>query len=134
MHKKAAFIVNCMGCSENAPPIRQLHKKYGLSLIHCRSYISALIGLSFKKKKRYLLFVFDMRGFWADERVDGGLWNLDNLLYRWVYNFFKKKEQSFLLYSDHSVSLTHAGKIDIIQREGYAHLDSQISVIHVALI
>ena len=106
----------------------QLHKKYGLSLIHCRSYISALIGLSFKRKKG-VPFLFDMRGFWADERVDGGLWNLDNPIYKWVYNFFKKKEQSFLLDSDHSVSLTHAGKTDIIQREGYAHLDSQISVI-----
>ena len=107
---------------------KQLHKEHGLSLIHCRSYISALIGLSFKRKKG-IPFLFDMRGFWADERVDGGLWNLHNPLYRWVYNFFKKKEQSFLLDSDHSVSLTHAGKIDIIQREGYAHLDSQISVI-----
>ena len=69
----------------------QLHKKYGLSLIHCRSYISALIGLSFKRKKG-VPFLFDMRGFWADERVDGGLWNLDNPIYKWVYNFFKKKD------------------------------------------
>tara|TARA_Y100000991_G_scaffold59417_2_gene43655 strand:- start:14074 stop:15318 length:1245 start_codon:yes stop_codon:yes gene_type:complete len=106
----------------------QINNTHGLSLIHCRSYISALIGLSFKRKKG-IPFLFDMRGFWADERVDGGLWNLDNPLYKLVYNFFKKKEQSFLLYSNHSVSLTHAGKVDIIQREGYAHLASKISVI-----
>ena len=107
---------------------KRLHKKHRLSMVHCRSYISALVGLSFKRKKG-VPFLFDMRGFWADERVDGGLWNLENPIFKLVYNYFKKKEQLFLLDSDHSVSLTYAGKSDIIQRAGYAHLDSKITVI-----
>ena len=71
---------------------KELHKKHSLSLIHCRSYISALIGLSFKRNYN-VPFLFDMRGFWADERVDGGLWNLKNPIFKIVYNFFKRKNK-----------------------------------------
>jgi glycosyltransferase involved in cell wall biosynthesis len=86
---------------------RQLYKLDGVSVVHCRSYITALVGL-WMKRKYTVKFIFDMRGFWADERVDGGLWNLKNPLYRTVYSFFKKKEKEFLAEADHVVSLTEA--------------------------
>ena len=89
------------------------HKKKQFKLIHCRSYISALIGLIFKKKYG-IKFLFDMRGFWADERVDGELWNLKKLHYRIIYNFFKKKEKEFLSYADKVVSLTENGKNEML--------------------
>jgi glycosyltransferase involved in cell wall biosynthesis len=50
-------------------------------------------------------FLFDMRGFWADERVDGGLWPRDGRMYR----IAKACERRFLLSADHVVSLSHAG-------------------------
>jgi len=76
-------------------------------IVHCRSYITSLVGV--KMKQRYgLKFVFDMRGFWADERVEGGLWNLRNPLYRAIYRFFKKKEKLFLERADHVITLTDA--------------------------
>jgi glycosyltransferase involved in cell wall biosynthesis len=59
-------------------------------------------------------FIFDMRGFWADERVDGGLWPRDG----WLYFLAKWFERRFFLASDHIVSLTHAG-IAEIQRFDY---------------
>lgn len=83
-------------------------KEDKISLVHCRSYIPALAGLKLKRKHG-TKFLFDMRGFWADERVDGGLWNLNNPIYSLVYNYFKKKEQEFLLNADHVVSLTQNG-------------------------
>lgn len=79
-----------------------------IDLIHCRSYISSLIGLKFKRRNN-IPFVFDMRGFWADERVDGELWNLKNPLYRTIYHFFKKKEKNFIEESAAVISLTQAG-------------------------
>jgi glycosyltransferase involved in cell wall biosynthesis len=82
------------------------------SLVHCRSYLSALIGLRLKHKLG-LKFVFDMRGFWADERIDGGIWRKTNLLHRLAYAFFKKKEKLFFSEADHIVSLTEAGKKEI---------------------
>jgi hypothetical protein len=37
-----------------------------------------------------------MRGFWADERVEGKIWNVKNPVYRKAYQFFKQKEKEFL--------------------------------------
>ena len=106
----------------------ELHKKYALSLIHCRSYISALIGLSFKRNYK-VPFLFDMRGFWADERIDGGLWNLKNPIYKKVYQYFKRKEVQFFKESDHVVSLTSNGKKEILTWKGLGNLEQKISVI-----
>ena len=92
---------------------KKLDAQYHFKLVHCRSYISALVGLSMKRKKG-TKFLFDMRGFWADERVDGGLWNLKNPLYKSVYSFFKRKEKQFLSESDTIISLTSAGKKEIL--------------------
>jgi glycosyltransferase involved in cell wall biosynthesis len=49
--------------------------------------------------------LFDMRGFWVDERVDGGLWPPGGLLYR----AGKRIERWLLRSADHVVSLTEAG-------------------------
>ncbi|MBU4443919.1 hypothetical protein KJ656_02400, partial [bacterium] len=51
-----------------------------------------------------LKYVFDMRGFWADERVDGCLWPKDG----WLYHMAKGLESRFLLAADRVVSLTQA--------------------------
>jgi glycosyltransferase involved in cell wall biosynthesis len=86
--------------------IRDLHKADPFLLVHCRSYITALAGL-WMKKKWGVKMIFDMRGFWADERVDGGLWNLKNPLFRTVYWYFKRKEKKFFEQADYTISLTH---------------------------
>jgi glycosyltransferase involved in cell wall biosynthesis len=78
-------------------------------IVHCRSYITALVGLQLKKKFG-AKFIFDMRGFYADERVDGKIWNLKNPLYASIYRFFKRKELQFLSDADYVISLTEAGK------------------------
>jgi glycosyltransferase involved in cell wall biosynthesis len=46
-----------------------------------------------------------MRGFWVDERVEGGLWKPQHLPYR----IGKRVERRLLLGADHVVSLTGAG-------------------------
>ncbi|MES2799072.1 MAG: glycosyltransferase [Bacteroidota bacterium] len=89
-----------------------LQRKHNFEVTHCRSYISALIGQEMKEKF-HTKFIFDMRGFWADERVDGKLWNLKNPLYKRTYNFFKRKEKEFLSDADHIVSLTENAKAEI---------------------
>jgi glycosyltransferase involved in cell wall biosynthesis len=86
---------------------KRLHERFRFSIVHCRSYLTALTG--FQLKNRYgIKFIFDMRGFWADERVEGGIWKMNNPLYRIIYTFFKRKERVFLKSSDHTVTLTHA--------------------------
>ena len=79
-------------------------KSKKIQVVHSRSYVPSIIGL-FIKKLTSIPFVFDMRGFWVDERVDGGLWNRDSSIYK-VGKWFEKK---FILNADHIVSLTKSG-------------------------
>lgn len=84
-------------------------EKHDIKIVHCRSYIGGLAGLALKRAKG-TKFIFDMRGFYADERVDGKLWDLTNPVYKAVFNFFKQKEKEMLSEADAVVSLTENGK------------------------
>lgn len=105
-----------------------LHKVKHVDLVHCRSYISALAGIRMKKKYGVKM-LFDMRGFWADERIDGNIWSLSNPVFKRVYAFFKRKERIFLSQSDHIVSLTENGKKELLSWNIPAVNDSKITVI-----
>jgi glycosyltransferase involved in cell wall biosynthesis len=107
---------------------KKLHAKYDFKLVHCRSYISSLVGLAFKKKYN-IPFIFDMRGFWADERVDGNLWDIKKPVYKFVYTFFKKKELEFLNNSYKTISLTKAGKKEILKWGNLKIKEEDIAVI-----
>ncbi|MCZ4407263.1 glycosyltransferase [Cryomorphaceae bacterium 1068] len=102
--------------------VRDLHGQEPFDLIHCRSYLTSLVALKLKREKG-IPFLFDMRGFYADERVDGKIWNLTNPLYKRIYDYFKIKERDFLEQADAIVSLTYEGKREIenwyVQNELY---------------
>lgn len=100
---------------------KQLHDQFRFDMIHCRSYIAAEAGLELKRKTG-VKFFFDMRGFWADEKVDNGQWNQKRLLFRKIYGHYKKKEKEFLLNADAIISLTHAAKNEILEKDVYRHL------------
>lgn len=106
----------------------KLHKENHFSIVHCRSYLSALVGLNLQRKKG-VKFLFDMRGFWADERVDGKIWDISKPLYRTIYNYFKGKEIEFFKKADHVVSLTHEGKKEIESWEKLQNTQLNIEVI-----
>lgn len=77
--------------------------RHRVRIVHARSYVPSVIAVALKKLFG-LRYVFDMRGFWADERVDGGLWPPGGRLYR-VAKWFERR---FLLNADCVVSLTQA--------------------------
>jgi glycosyltransferase involved in cell wall biosynthesis len=108
-HKKPPILSTLWDLNQMKRLAFALAVKKKIQLVHCRSYIPSLVGLQLKRKLG-LRFLFDMRGFWADERVDGALWNLKSPHYRLVYRYFKKMESCFLKESDQTISLTHAGK------------------------
>jgi glycosyltransferase involved in cell wall biosynthesis len=72
------------------------------------------------KRRLGVPFIFDMRGFWADERVDGRIWNLSNPLFRLVYRYFKRREAEFLAEAAQVISLTEAGERILLDRRGGA--------------
>jgi len=92
--------------------IKDLHSQKPIDLIHSRSYLPAIIALKLKKKYS-IPFLFDMRGFYADERVDGKIWNLKNPTFKIVFDYFKKNERKFIEEASAIVSLTNAGKFEI---------------------
>ena len=96
--------------------VSRFRKKNDLDLIHCRSYISSLVALNFKKKYN-IPFIFDMRGFYADERIDGKIWKKNHFIFNYIFKYFKKKEKDFMQYSDYVISLTYKGKEEIISWE-----------------
>ena len=105
-----------------------LHKQHNFDIVHCRSYLAGMVG-HYMKKKFNTKFIFDIRGFWVDERVEGGLWNLSNPLYQLIYNYFKKKETQLYTDADHTVSLTIKGKEIIHSKEHIKNNPIPIEVI-----
>ena len=111
-HKKPPMLSTVWDVRQMRKRAFELADQKGIELVHCRSYVPSLVGLRLKRE-RGVRFLFDMRGFWADERVDGGLWDLKKPHYQLAYRFFKKRESAFLNESDRAVSLTHAGKTEM---------------------
>jgi len=87
--------------------------RHRLAIVHARSYVTSVMALALKRMTG-VKYVFDMRGFWADERVDGNLWPRTGRMFR-LAKWFEKR---FLLAADHVVSLTHAAVTEM-QRFSY---------------
>lgn len=92
----------------------QLHAKYKFDMVHTRPGVPQLIAL-YLKKKLGIKYLNDIRGFWADERVDGGMWDLKNPLYKTVYNYFRKKEDESVTVADYNTCLTYRGKEEMLK-------------------
>lgn len=89
--------------------------RYRVRLVHARSYIPGLIALAVKIVTG-ARFLFDIRGFWADERIDGGLWPPGGRLYRGA----KRVERELLRRADHVVTLTESSVQYLKEFEGLA--------------
>ena len=97
--------------------------RHRLHVVHARSYVASVMALSIKLLTG-VKYIFDMRGFWADERVDGGLWSPSGRMYRLAKRF----ERRFLLAADHVVSLTHAA---VREMKGFDYLQGRLPAITV---
>lgn len=90
-----------------------LARRLRADIVHVRSYVPALMALPARRILGAKL-LFDIRGFWPDERVDGGLWKKDGGLYRTA----KRLERNFFRAADHVVTLTQAS-VPVINDFGY---------------
>lgn len=118
-HKRPPVLSTLWDVAAMARQARALHRRRNYQLVHCRGYLTALVG-----RRLGLPFVFDMRGFWPDERVDGGVWSLKNPLYALIYRYFKRQERLFLRDSAAVISLTHRGLEEML-RWGVAGLSRE---------
>ncbi|WP_417913366.1 glycosyltransferase [Candidatus Electronema sp. TJ] len=104
-HKRPTALATSLDMLVGVAAAAWIVLRHRIRIIHARSYVASVIALALKRisflKLRY---VFDMRGFWADERVDGGLWPAGGYLYRSAKWF----ERHFLLNADCVIALTQA--------------------------
>jgi len=127
-HKRPPILSSALDAAALQRAALRLHREQSFDIVHCRSYIPARAGLALKRRFGVKL-LFDMRGFWPDEKVEGNNWPLANPLYRAVYRYFKRLESRLLRGADHIVSLTEAGKAQLLTRPELAHDPAQITVI-----
>ena len=95
----------------------KIQKNKNFSLVHCRSHMCAIVG-HYIKKKINIPYIFDMRSFFPEERVDARLWPQESLIYRYVFSYFKKAEKEILDTADHIIVLTEQAK-KIINIDAY---------------
>jgi glycosyltransferase involved in cell wall biosynthesis len=80
-----------------------LSLRYRARLLHARSVLCAAMLYPARLLGRGR-FLVDIRGFWADERVDGGMISANGIVYR----VLKVMEKAMLRRADHIVTLTRA--------------------------
>ncbi len=116
---------------------KKLTARKRFDIVHCRTILSVLVGHSLARpsstkagakpgSKVGAKLIFDMRGFWADERVEGSLWNLSNPIYRGLYEYFKRKERRFFREADLVITLTQRAK-EFIQSPSYGAGGAEIA-------
>jgi glycosyltransferase involved in cell wall biosynthesis len=106
---------------------KKIHLNHAIHMVHTRPGVPALVGL-WMKKKFGIKFLNDIREFYADSRVDGGIWDTNKLLYRKIYHFFQNKEDEQVNSSDGIVCLTHAAEKIITQWPAYK-METPLAVI-----
>ncbi len=91
---------------------KKLHATAQFDIVHGRGYMTSIVARAMQKKFG-VKFIFDMRGWWPDEKLESGNWG--SPMFRPVYDYYKKKETEYFLNADCTISLTHAGKAEIIR-------------------
>lgn len=84
---------------------KRICRAHDIQILHARSYLAGIVAMKIKSKLD-IKFVFDIRGFWIEERVEGGLWNLNNPIFRGIFLFMKRQEKELFKNADAVVTLT----------------------------
>ncbi len=123
-HKSPSVPATAFDIAVGAVVTLWLTLRHRAAVLHARSYVPALMALPAKRLMGAKL-LFDIRGFWADERVDGGLWPKDGALYRAT----KSIEKVLIANADHMVTLTHASARELARWPAFKAHNPQLSVI-----
>jgi glycosyltransferase involved in cell wall biosynthesis len=104
-HKRPTVPATAFDIVQGVVAARWLRWRRGIEVMHARSYVPMLMALLAVGPRQ---IIFDMRGFWADERVDGNIWTRTRPIHKALYRLAKGLERWGLRRADHVVVLTHA--------------------------
>ena len=103
-HKRPPVVSTAIDTIAGILAARRIARARGVRIVHARGYVPSLIALGACGASG-ARFLFDMRGFWVDEKVEAGHWRAGGALYR----IGKWWERRFYAAADAVVSLTEAG-------------------------
>ena len=103
-HKRPSLPATAWDVGQGIRVARAVRRRRGTTVVHARGYVPSMVARALKRSHG-VKFLVDMRGFWADEKVDGGHWSRQSLPYRLA----KRWERRFFEEADAIVSLTEAG-------------------------
>ncbi len=124
-HRTPTVPATAFDMAQGASVVALASLQHRASLLHVRSYVPATLVAPWSALSRTPV-LFDMRGMWPDEKVDGGSWTRDGNLYRAT----KRIERTLLARSSAITVLTHSMQRHL--RDEHAHRDeitASISVI-----
>src|SRR5712691_9260071 len=103
-HKRPPVLSTALDVFSGIVRARRIARARRIQILHARSYVPALIALGARSVSG-AAFLFDMRGFWVDEKVEAEHWKRGGLVHR----ISKRWERQFYSVADAVVSLTAAG-------------------------
>lgn len=104
-HKRPSVVASSWDILVGIVTGLRLMRRHNVQLIHARVHVPGLIALVLKRLTGARM-LFDIRGFMAEEYVDGGLWKQNGLLYR----ITKRVERALVNAADAFVVLTTKAK------------------------
>ncbi len=94
-------------------------------VLHCRSYMPAQAVLCVSSKYQ-IPYIFDMRGFWIDQRIESGQWNDRDLFWRSVIKYFRSLEEKAIANASSIVVLTTEARHEIFSHAAYNGCDIDV--------
>jgi glycosyltransferase involved in cell wall biosynthesis len=102
-HRRPPVLSTLLDVTAGVWAVRSIARSARPDIVHVRSYVPALIAVLAERFTGGRL-LFAIRGFWADERVEGAIWAEGGVLYRVA----KRCERRFFTQADAVVTLTEA--------------------------
>lgn len=103
-HKRFSLAATAYDVLMGVRAARRLHSARPVQLVHARSYVAGMMARRFARRAG-VPWIFDMRGFWVDERVSAGVWGERSLTARLA----RAAERRLLTDASAIVQLTEAG-------------------------
>src|SRR5207244_1563095 len=94
-HKRPSALATAFDVAHGVWRARRAARGERFAIVHARSYVPSLIALGCRGASG-AKFLFDMRGFWIDEKIEAGHWRrhgwLARLARRWERRFFREAD------------------------------------------